>query len=87
VLQTISDKLFMGSLILLMISMVISGIGFQFVSFRRQAGEDPGEQLGSAERKQSMLEKQDRSLRRFYRSYLFWISIIGIVVSILLSYL
>lgn len=86
-LQAISDKLFMGSLILLMISAIISGIGLQFAVWRTQAGEEPGEESSNASRKQISMDKQDRSLRRFYRSYLLWISLAGIVVSILLSYL
>jgi CBS domain containing-hemolysin-like protein len=87
VLQSISDKLFMGSLILLMISAVVSGIGFQFASFRNQVDEDPGEQVKDKNRKHIAIDKQDRSLRRFFRSYLMWISLVGMAVSILLSYM
>jgi hypothetical protein len=86
-LQSIADKLFMGSLILLMISAVISGIGFQFANFRTQADEDPGEQVRDKNRKQIAVDKQDRSLRRFFRSKLMWLSLVGMAVSILLSYL
>ncbi|MEW9698169.1 hypothetical protein [Paenibacillus sp. SI8] len=91
-LQSISDKLFMGSLILLMISVVISGIGFQFVNWRSQVndeidGEEQGSNSRSSARKKSIMDKQDKSLRRLYRSYLFWIAVAGILVSIGLSYL
>jgi hypothetical protein len=77
----------MGSLILLMISAVVSGIGFQFASFRSQVDEDPKEQVKDKSRKHIAMDKQDRSLRRFFRSYLMWISLAGMAVSILLSYL
>jgi hypothetical protein len=87
VLHSIADKLFMGSLILLMISAVISGIGFQFANFRTQADEDPAEQVKDKNRKHIAIDKQDRSLRRFFRSKLMWLSLFGMAISILLSYL
>jgi hypothetical protein len=87
VLHSIADKLFMGSLILLMISAVVSGIGFQFASFRSQVDEDPGAQVKDKNRKQIAMDRQDRSLRRFFRSKLMWLSLVGMAVSILLSYL
>jgi hypothetical protein len=86
-LQTISDKLFMGSLILLMISAIISGIGFQFANWRTSAGEEPGEDVNNGPRKKAAMDKQDRSLKRFFRSYLLWISLLGMAISIVLSYL
>ncbi|UJF34599.1 hypothetical protein [Paenibacillus hexagrammi] len=87
-MQSIADKVFMGSLILLMISVVISGIGFQFLNGRSQdSDETEGEAGGNSSRKRAMMEKQDKSLRRLGRSYLLWISLAGIVISIVLSYL
>ncbi|MBD0382603.1 hypothetical protein [Paenibacillus sedimenti] len=86
--QSISDKLFMGSLILLMISVIISGIGFQFINWRTQVtDETDGETQGSSSRKKAVIERQDKSLRRVYRSYLFWIAVSGILISIGLSYI
>ena len=87
-LQSISDKLFMGSLILLMISVVISGIGFQFINWRTQISDEAdGETQGNSSRKRAVMERQDKSLQRVYRFYLFWIAVAGILVSIGLSYL
>jgi CBS domain containing-hemolysin-like protein len=87
-MQAISDKLFMGSIILLMVSAVFSGIGFQFASWRTQVHEDIEQaESGNASRKKIVIDKQDKSLSRFFRSILMWISIAGIVTSIVLSYL
>lgn len=78
----------MGSLILLMVSVVISGIGFQFVNWRSQVNDElEGETNNSSSRKKAVIERQDKSLGRVLRSYLFWISIAGILVSIGLSWL
>ncbi|MBP1962238.1 hypothetical protein [Paenibacillus aceris] len=85
-MQSISDKLFMGSLILLMISVVVSGIGFQFVNWRSQVTDElDAETNSSSARKKAVMERQDKSLKRVLRSYLFWIAIAGMLVSILLS--
>ncbi|WP_222708597.1 hypothetical protein [Paenibacillus sp. N3.4] len=76
----------MFSLILLMVSVVISGIGFQFVNWRSQVTDElDGETKDSSSRKKSVIDRQDKSLRRVLRSYLFWISVAGILVSIGLS--
>ncbi|MVQ38113.1 hypothetical protein [Paenibacillus anseongensis] len=85
-MQSISDKLFMGSLILLMISVVVSGIGFQFVNWRTQVTDELDEETNSSSaRKKAVMERQDKSLKRVVRSYLFWIAIAGMLVSVLLS--
>lgn len=85
-MQSISDKLFMGSLILLMISVVVSGIGFQFVNWRSQVTDElDAETKSSSARKKAIMERQDKSLKRVLRSYLFWIAIAGMLVSVLLS--
>ncbi|BFT70137.1 MULTISPECIES: hypothetical protein [Paenibacillus] len=85
-MQSISDKLFMGSLILLMISVVVSGIGFQFVNWRTQVTDELDEETNSSSaRKKAVMERQDKSLKRVIRSYLFWIAIAGMLVSVLLS--
>jgi len=87
-MQAISDKLFMGSLILLMISVVISGIGFQFINWRTQVQEDEeGVTKGNSARKKAVMEAQDKSLKRVFRSYLLWIAVAGMLISIVLSYL
>ncbi|WP_171684296.1 hypothetical protein [Paenibacillus planticolens] len=76
----------MGSLILLMISVVVSGIGFQFVNWRSQVTDElDAETNSSSARKRAVMERQDKSLKRVLRSYLFWIAIAGMLVSILLS--
>lgn len=85
-MQSISDKLFMGSLILLMISVVVSGIGFQFVNWRSQVTDELEEETKtSSTRKKAVMDRQDKSLKRVLRSYLFWIAIAGMLVSVLLS--
>jgi hypothetical protein len=85
-MQSISDKLFMGSLILLMISVVVSGIGFQFVNWRSQVTDElDAETKSSSARKKAVMDRQDKSLKRVLRSYLFWIAIAGMLVSVLLS--
>lgn len=85
-MQSISDKLFMGSLILLMISVVVSGIGFQFVNWRSQVTDELDEETNtSSARKKAVMDRQDKSLKRVLRSYLFWIAIAGMLVSVLLS--
>ncbi|MCY9670260.1 hypothetical protein M5X11_36110 [Paenibacillus alginolyticus] len=86
-MQSLSDKLFMGSLILLMISIVVSGIGFQFVNWRAQVTDElDGETQGSGSRKKAVMDRQDKSLGRVLRSKLFWIAIAGILISIGLSW-
>ncbi|MZQ84827.1 hypothetical protein GQF01_22205 [Paenibacillus sp. 5J-6] len=85
-MQSISDKLFMGSLILLMIAVVVSGIGFQFVNWRSQVTDELDEETKtSSARKKAVMDRQDKSLKRVLRSYLFWIAIAGMLVSVLLS--
>jgi len=85
-MQSISDKLFMGSLILLMIDVVVSGIGFQFVNWRSQVTDELDEETKtSSARKKAVMDRQDKSLKRVLRSYLFWIAIAGMLVSVLLS--
>jgi hypothetical protein len=86
-MQSLSDKLFMGSLILLMISIVVSGIGFQFVNWRTQVTDElDGETQESGSRKKAVMDRQDKSLGRVLRSKLFWIAIAGILISIGLSW-
>ena len=77
----------MGSLILLMISIVVSGIGFQFVNWRSQVTDElDGGNEESGSREESRMDRQDKSLERVLRSYLFWIAIAGILISIGLSW-
>ena len=62
-MQSLSDKLFMGSLILLMISIVVSGIGFQFVNWRTQVTDElDGETQESGSRKKAVMDRQDKKL-------------------------
>ncbi|WP_189020436.1 hypothetical protein [Paenibacillus marchantiophytorum] len=85
-MQSLSDKIFMGSLILMMIAVVVSGIGFQFVNWRSQVNDElDTETKGSSGRKKAVMDRQDKSLGRVLRSYLFWIAVAGMLVSIVLS--
>lgn len=87
-MASIADKLFMGSLILMMVSVVISGVGFQFVNWKSQVTDELEEETKtSSNRKKSVMDRQDKSLKRIWRSYLFWIALVGMLISIGLSYL
>lgn len=87
-MASIADKLFMGSLILMMVAVVVSGIGFQFVNWKSQVSNELEEETNtSSNRKKSAMDRQDKSLKRIGRSYLFWIALAGMLVSIGLSYL
>ena len=87
-LRTISDNLFMGSLILLMIAVVVSGIGFQFFApWRELKDAENGVQGESVPRKKIVIDGQDKSLRRFVRSKLLLIALAGLLLSIVLSYM
>ncbi|WNR43448.1 hypothetical protein [Paenibacillus roseipurpureus] len=87
-MASIADKLFMGSLILMMIAVVVSGVGFQFVNWKSQVTDELEEETKtSSGRKKAVMDRQDRSLKRIGRSYLFWIALAGMLISIVLSYL
>jgi hypothetical protein len=87
-MASIADKVFMGSLILMMVSVVISGVGFQFVNWKSQVTDElDAETKTSSNRKKSVMDRQDKSLKRIGRSYLFWIALTGMLISIGLSYL
>lgn len=87
-MASIADKVFMGSLILMMIAVVVSGVGFQFVNWRSQVNDELEEETKtSSSRKKNVMDRQDKSLKRIGRSYLFWIALAGMLISVGLSYL
>ncbi|WP_310500551.1 hypothetical protein [Paenibacillus qinlingensis] len=87
-MASIADKVFMGSLILMMVAVVVSGVGFQFINWKSQVNNELEEETKtSSNRKKSVMDRQDKSLKRIGRSYLFWIAVAGMLISIGLSYL
>jgi hypothetical protein len=83
-LAAISDKLFYISLIVVIVSVVISGVGPQGF-FMQKSDKVPG--AYEEPKKQTIVERQDKALNRLVKSKLLWIGIGGIVVSIVLSLL
>gem|GEM_PF-3580101 len=86
-LRQISDYLFMGSLTLLIITCFLQGVGLRGFTNMSNTDTMPGAatDLNMEHNHQDLMESQDTFLRRILRSYLFWLSIIGIGGSILLS--
>ncbi|MDU0204751.1 MULTISPECIES: hypothetical protein [Paenibacillus] len=86
-MQQISDYLFMGSLIFLVITFMIFFLGSGGMTSYRNVSNDTGAltdlQMNHDHKK--MLEKQNNGLVRLLKSYLFWIPVTGIIVSIVLS--
>ncbi|MGG1514513.1 hypothetical protein ABE504_03800 [Paenibacillus oryzisoli] len=85
-MASFADKLFMISLILLMVSVVVSGVGFQFLKWKSQVENELDEEpKSSSARKKAAMDRQDKSLKRIGRSYLFWIALGGMLLSVVLS--
>lgn len=86
-LRQISDYLFMGSLILLVLTFVIYGFGIRGMvnsnSSRIPSGSITDIQLEHDHNK--TVDFQNRVLVRILKSYLFWISVAGILTSIVIS--
>lgn len=83
-LQELSDKIFMASLLLMIVSMLVSGIALPSVLVRRKTVEDEESELTKTQKR---YKKQDVALQRLAKSKMLWISILGMIVSIILSYL
>ncbi|SCW87933.1 hypothetical protein SAMN04487970_11063 [Paenibacillus tianmuensis] len=85
---TFEDKLFMFFLALLIVSLLVNGIGFSPSNWHKEDLNDfsGGFTDRHLARKQAEFKGQDRKAKSLFRSYLFWIAIVGIVVSIGLSY-
>jgi hypothetical protein len=81
----ISDVLFMGSLILLIITCITKGVGKSGVINPGIDATGATTDLQMQHDHKKLIEKQDSVFGRLFRSYLFWISILGIIVSIVLS--
>lgn len=79
-MQQISDYLFMGSLILLIVTFLFRGLGSTGAS--NSLGNID---LQMQQNHRNDLEKQDSIITRIFKSYFIWISIAGIVTSIVLS--
>ncbi|MFD0697906.1 hypothetical protein ACFQZT_27915 [Paenibacillus sp. GCM10027628] len=85
-LRQISDYLFMGSLILLVISFFLNGAGLQ--GFTGTSGDPMSgtvTDLNMEHNQKKLMQRQDSLLGRIIRSYFFWIAILGILVSVVLS--
>jgi hypothetical protein len=87
-LRQISDYLFMGSLILLIITCLVYGLGrprgmTNFVDSNMPSGATTDLQMEHNHKE--LMDRQDSIWVRILKSYLIWIAIIGIIVSIVLS--
>ncbi|KEQ23563.1 hypothetical protein [Paenibacillus tyrfis] len=81
-MQTVSDYLFIASLLTLILSFVFVGgggrgftNGVSAYTTDLQMQQDPGKEF----------ERQDNVIKRFFKSKLFWIAAAGIVISVILS--
>ncbi|MBP1965665.1 hypothetical protein [Paenibacillus aceris] len=79
-MQQISDYLFMGSLILFIVTLLFKGLG-------STGSSNPlgNIDLQMQQNHKNDLEKQDSIISRVFKSYLVWISITGIVISIVIT--
>jgi hypothetical protein len=79
-MQQNSDYLFMGSLILLVVTLLLKGLGSSGAS---NAYGNIDIQMQQDHKKD--LEKQDNIICRIFKSVFVWIPIAGIIISIILS--
>ncbi|OCT11336.1 hypothetical protein A8709_06595 [Paenibacillus pectinilyticus] len=79
-MQQISDYLFMGSLIVLVVTLLFKGLGSMGAS-----NATGNLDLQMQQNHKSDLVKQDSIISKIYKSYFVWISITGIVISIVIS--
>ncbi|MBA2937242.1 hypothetical protein HZF08_02910 [Paenibacillus sp. CGMCC 1.16610] len=82
-LKQISDYLFMGSLLILLISIFVVTGSRGMTNSSNATGATTDLQMDHDHKK--IMEKQDTMLSKLLKSYLFWIPIVGIIVSIILS--
>ncbi|MBD0379858.1 hypothetical protein [Paenibacillus sedimenti] len=83
-LSQVSDYLFMGSLVLLIITFFLHGAGIRGFT-DTGAGSGAATDLNMEHEHQKLMQRQDSLLSRMIRSYFFWIAIAGILVSVVLS--
>jgi hypothetical protein len=79
-MQQISDYLFMGSIILLVVTLLFKGVGSKGSS-NAMGNID----LAMHENHGNDLKSQDSIIRSIFKSVFVWISILGLLISILLS--
>jgi hypothetical protein len=79
-MRQISDYLFMGSLILLIVTLLLKGLG------SAGASNNSGNiDLQLLQDHKNDMEKQDNIINQIFKSVFVWISIVGIIISIVLS--
>lgn len=86
-MYTLSDYLFMFSLLLLILSLFLNGVGRRG-SGRQPEIENPSGNITDLQIEHdhpSVLDHQSPLFGRLLHSYLFWISLFGILVSIGIS--
>ena len=83
----ISNYLFMISLGLLILSFVLSGVGRRGMTNHDNVGDPSGSitDLQMEHDHKKVVEAQNSLMSKVIRSYLFWISLMGIIVSMLIS--
>jgi hypothetical protein len=79
-MQQISDYLFMGSLILLIVTLLLKGLGSTGAS--NYSGNIDLQMLQDHNKD---MKKQDNIISKIFKSVFVWISIAGIIISIILS--
>ncbi|OPH56574.1 hypothetical protein BC351_26880 [Paenibacillus ferrarius] len=86
-LREVSNYLFMGSLVLLLITCVAKGMLSQ--GFTKVTGLDgihgAVTDLNMEHSPKKLFKLQDSSVGRIVKSYFFWISILGILASVVIS--
>lgn len=83
-MRELSDKLFMISMLLLIISFLAAGFGVPATMMRKKVDDSEG--LNMHKRHAKKFNKQDKAMRGILRSKLFWIAVAGILLSVLVSY-
>ncbi|MCL6459631.1 MAG: hypothetical protein K6T85_16665 [Gorillibacterium sp.] len=84
-MRELSDKLFLISMLLLIFSFLAAGFGVPATLMRRK--QDDGEGLNMHKRHEKKFNKQDSAMKNIIRSKVFWISVIGMGISVILSYM
>ncbi|WP_058302372.1 hypothetical protein [Gorillibacterium timonense] len=82
-MRELSDKLFLISLFLLILSFLIAGFG----PTQAIKGDSEDEDEEPKTRLQKKIEKQDKRLASIWKSKLMWVSLAGILISVVISYL
>lgn len=87
-MRNISDYLFMGSLILLIITFLVKGVVSRGDMYHGNPdGANVATDLQMKHDHKKVIERQDGLIFRVIKSYIFWISILGMISSIILSHL